>query len=65
MDVARTGVQIAAIDTLAALLIPLVLLERGRWLPAYLGSAGIGAVGFLVLAAVESLIRAVLFALPA
>ena len=64
IDVARTGVQIAAIDTIAALLVPLVLLERARRLQAYLGSAAIGAIGFLVLAAVESLIRTVLFALP-
>ena len=65
IDVARTGVQIAAVDTLAALLVPLVLLERHQQPRAYLGSAAIGAVGFLVLAAVESLIRAVLFTLPA
>lgn len=62
IDVARTGVQIAAIDTTVALVVPLVLLERGRWVRAYLGSAAVGGVGFLVLAAVESMIRTVLFA---
>jgi hypothetical protein len=64
IDVARTGVQIAAIDTSAALFVPVVLLERARRLQAYLGSAAIGAIGFLVLLAVESLIRTVLLALP-
>jgi hypothetical protein len=65
IDVARTGVQIAAIDTLAALLVPLVLLERGRRPVAYLASIAVGGVGFLVLAAVESLIRTLLFAVAA
>jgi hypothetical protein len=55
-------VQIAAIDTTAALLVPLVLLEQARWLPGYLGSVAVGSVGFLVLATVEALIRVVLFA---
>lgn len=65
IDVARTGIQIAAIDTIAALVVPLVLLDRARRTQAYLGSAAIGGLGILVLAAVESLIRTVLFALPA
>jgi len=65
IDVARTGVQIAAIDTIAALLVPVALLERARRPQAYLGSAAIGAIGFVVLAAVESLIRTVLLAIPA
>lgn len=65
IDVTRTGVQIASIDTVAALLVPWLLLERALRPQAYLGSAAIGAIGFLVLAAVESLIRTVLFALPA
>lgn len=62
IDVARTGVQIAAIDAAVAFLVPVVLLERGRRLRAWLGSAAVGAAGFVVLAAVESLIRTVLFA---
>ena len=65
VDMTRTGFQIAAIDTVLALLVPLALLERGRRRMAYLGSVAVGAAGFLVLAAVDSLIRAVLFALPA
>jgi hypothetical protein len=64
IDVTRTGVQIAAIDALAAVLVPVLLLERGRRRTAYLGGAAVGAVGFLVLAGVESVIRSVLFALP-
>lgn len=62
IDIARTGVQIAAIDTLAALLVPVVLLERGRRPVAYLASVAVGGVGFVALAAVEALIRTVLFA---
>ena len=62
IDVARTGVQIAAIDATVAILVPMVLLDRSRWSTAYLGSVAVGGVGFLVLAAVESLIRTVLFA---
>ena len=62
IDVARTGVQIAAVDAAIALVVPVVLLERGQWLRAYLASGAVGAAGFLVLAAVESLIRTVLFA---
>jgi hypothetical protein len=65
IDVARTGVQIAAIDAVAALLVPIVLLARGRRLPAYVSSAVVGAAGFLVLAMVESLIRTFLFAVAA
>ena len=62
IDVARTGVQIAAIDALAASLVPVLLLERSRRPIAYLGMVALGAVGFLVLAGVEALIRTVLFA---
>jgi hypothetical protein len=62
IDLGRTGVQIAAIDTLAALLVPLALLERGQRSVAYLASAAVGCVGFLALAGVETLIRTVLFA---
>ena len=62
---ARTGFQIAAVDTIAALLVPLVLVEHRRRPVAYLGSVALGALGFLVLAGVESLIRTVLFALRA
>jgi hypothetical protein len=65
IDVTRTGVQIATFDTVAALLVPWVLLEPARRPQAYLGSVAIGAIGFVVLAGVESLIRTVLFALPA
>jgi hypothetical protein len=64
IDVARTGVQIAAIDSIPAVLAPVVLLERGRRTTAYLGGVALGAVGFLVLAGVESLMRSVLFTLP-
>ena len=64
IDITRTGIQIAAIDTLAAVLVPFVLLERRRRAAAYLGSIAVGAVAFLVLAGVESFIRSVLFALP-
>lgn len=64
VDVARAGFQIAAIDTVVALLVPFVLLERGRRPAAYLGSVALGAVGCLALAAVESMIRTVVFALP-
>ena len=64
IDVTRTGVQIAAIDAVAAVLVPVVLLERARRPTAYLGGVAVGAVGFLVLAGVESLIRSLLFALP-
>ena len=64
VDMTRTGIQIAAIDTLAAVLVPVLLLERGRRPTAYLASLAVGAVGFLVLAGVESVIRLVLFALP-
>jgi hypothetical protein len=62
IDVTRTGVQIATIDTLVALLVPLVLVERGRRPVAYLGSVAVGGLGFLALAAVEALMRTVLFA---
>jgi hypothetical protein len=65
VDMTRTGFQIAAVDTIVALLVPLVLLERGRRAQAYLGSLALGLVGFGVLAGVEALIRTVLFALPA
>ena len=65
IDMARTGFQIAAVDTIAALLVPLVLVEHRRRPVAYLGSVALGALGFLVLAGVESLIRTVLFALRA
>jgi hypothetical protein len=65
IDVARTGVQIAGIDALAAILVPVALLERGRRPLAYVGSVAIGGAGFLALAAVESLIKAVLFAVAA
>jgi hypothetical protein len=65
IDLTRTGIQIATIDTLAALLVPLVLLERGRRPVAYLASIAVGCVGFLALAVVEALIRTVLFAAAA
>jgi hypothetical protein len=46
-------------------LIVAVLLGVGVGPQAYLGSAAMGAIGFIVLAAVESLIRTALFAVPA
>jgi len=64
LDIGRTGVQIAGVDLLGAALVPLVLLGRGRRAAAYLGSVAVGVVGFLVLAGVESVIRALLFSLP-
>ena len=65
VDIARTGFQIATVDAVAALLVPLVLLERRRRPKAYLGSVAVGAAGFLVLAAVEALIRSLIGSLPA
>jgi hypothetical protein len=65
LDLARTGVQIGAIDALAAILVPILLVERGRRAVAYLASVAVGAVGCLVLAGVESVIRMLLFGLPA
>ena len=62
VDMTRTGFQIAAIDFVVALLIPVVLLERGSRSAAYVGSVAVGAVGFVVVAGVETLIRTVLLA---
>jgi len=54
----RTGFQIAAIDTVAAILAPMLLVNRPRRPAAYVASVAVGGVGFLVLAAIELLIRA-------
>jgi hypothetical protein len=64
IDMARTGIQIAAIDGVVAALAPLVLLERGRRMAAYLAIIGVGVVGFFLIAAVELVIRTVVFGLP-
>jgi len=58
IDMTRTGFQIAAIDTVAAILAPMLLVNRPRRPAAYVASVAVGGVGFLVLAAIELLIRA-------
>jgi hypothetical protein len=57
IDLARTGVQVALIDSIAALVVPALLLKRPRWLVAYAGSVAIGAAGLLVIVGVEWVIR--------
>jgi hypothetical protein len=57
IDLARTALQVALVDLVAAVLVPIVLLERSRWPVAYLGSAGVAVVGALLLAGAEGLIR--------
>jgi hypothetical protein len=51
IDLARTSMQVAAVDTLVAVALPLVLLDRRRWLNAYAMSVGFGIVGLGALAA--------------
>src|SRR5215210_1567722 len=53
IDLARTALQVALVDLVAALLVPVVLLERKRWPVAFLGSAVIAAVGAFLLTGVE------------
>jgi hypothetical protein len=57
IDLSRTALQVALVDLVAAVLVPVVLLERNRWPVAYLGSAGVAVVGALLLAGAEGFIR--------
>jgi hypothetical protein len=57
IDFGRTALQVWAYDTIAALLAPLVLLERGRWAAAYAASAVVAILGAVALALTMSLIR--------
>lgn len=61
IDLARTARQVALVDTVAAILVPLLLLERPRWPRTYTGSVGIAAVGTILLAGADRLVRFVLF----
>jgi hypothetical protein len=58
IDLARSGVQVALIDTIAALAVPALLLNRERWPMAYVGSLGLGAAGAVLIAGVEAVIQA-------
>jgi hypothetical protein len=57
IDLSRTALQVALVDLVAALLVPVILLERNRWPVAYLGSAVVAAIGALLLAGAEGVIR--------
>jgi hypothetical protein len=57
IDLTRTALQVALVDTLAAIIIPALSLERARWALAYLGSLGIAAAGAALLAGAENVIR--------
>jgi hypothetical protein len=57
IDLSRTALQVALVDLVAAVLVPVILLERSRWPVAYLGSAVVAAVGALLLAGAEAMIR--------
>ena len=59
IDLARSGVQVALIDVLAAAFLPAILVERARWPAADLGSLASGAVGLVLIVVVESLIRSI------
>jgi hypothetical protein len=57
IDLSRTALQVALVDLVAALLVPVLLLERSQRLVTYLGSAGIAVIGALLLAGAEGFIR--------
>jgi hypothetical protein len=57
IDLSRTALQVALVDLVAALLVPVLLLERNRWPVTYVGSAGIAVVSALLLAGAEGFIR--------
>lgn len=57
IDFGRTSLQVWAYDTIAAVLAPILLLERPRWATAYAASLGVAVVGAVALALTMSLIR--------
>ena len=64
IDLARTSMQVAVVDTLVAAALPLVLLDRRRWLNAYAMSLAFGIVGLGALTAAMLAIQQVLFGGP-
>lgn len=61
IDLTRSAIQIAAFDLLAAILVPLLLLDRARRPTAYLGSLGVGAAGLILIVGAESVLRVVAY----
>jgi hypothetical protein len=61
IDFGRTSLQVWAVDVVAAALLPIVLLDRGRRARAYLATLGATAVGLVLIAAARAAIRAVVF----
>jgi hypothetical protein len=61
IDITRTQIQILGVDLLAAILVPILLLDRARRPAAYLGSIGVGAAGLLLIVGAESLLRVVAY----
>jgi hypothetical protein len=57
IDLGRSALQVWLIDATAAIIAPLVLLDRQRWAAAYICSVVVGVLGAAVLAASLSLIR--------
>jgi hypothetical protein len=61
IDLARTSMQVAAVDTLAAAILPLVLLAPRQRVGAYLAAAGLGVIGLAALSGAMLAIDLVLF----
>jgi hypothetical protein len=64
IDVARTSMQVALVDGLAALLLPLLLLDRDRRRMGYVATAFVGLGGVAVISGVVTMVRAVLASRP-
>jgi hypothetical protein len=62
IDLSRTALQVAAVDTLVALVVPVPLLERGHRAAGWAAAAAVAVVGAAVVAGLVLAIRGALFA---
>jgi hypothetical protein len=64
VDLSRSAIQVAIVDLVLAILVPLVLLERARWARAFGLSLALGLVGAAGLAVALAAIQTLLFGRP-
>ena len=58
IDLSRTYMQLAVANTVIAVALPLTLLERRRWLPAFASALALGTVSLVILLGVAAVFAA-------